>query len=112
MTQFESSYVEFEKRGAAAVFIAAQKIDGWFKGKEHVEKQKYPFPVLFDETREVTRNYGVHHQLGIDAYNLARRATFVIGADGTICWIGVSPTQREGPSLEEIFAAIEACGKY
>jgi peroxiredoxin len=112
MTQFESSHAKFEKRGAAIIFIAAQKIDGWFKGKEHVQKRKYPFPVLFDETREVTRAYGVHHQLGVDAYNIARRATFVVGADGKVCWIGVSPTQREGPSLEEIFGAIESCGKY
>ena len=112
MTQFESRYDDFEKRGAAAVFIAAQKIDGLFKGKEHVQKRKYPFPVLFDETRAVTRAYGVHHALGIDAYNIARRATFVIAPDGKICSIAVSPQQREAPRLADIFAAIEACGKY
>lgn len=112
MTQFESAYDEFLKRGAAVVFIAAQKIDGLFKGKEHVRKRKYPFPVLFDESREVTRAYGVHHALGLDAYNLARRATFVVGPSGKICSIAVSPRQREGPRLEDIFAAIESCGKY
>ena len=112
MAQFESSYDEFTKRGAGVVFIAAQKIDGLFKGKEHVHKHKYPFPVLFDETREVTRAYGVHHALGVDAYNIARRATFVVARDGKICSIAVSPQQREGPRLEEILSAIEASDKY
>jgi peroxiredoxin len=111
MTQFESAYLEFTKRGAAVVFIAAQKIDGLFKGKEHVQKRRYPFPVLFDETRSVSRAYGVHHALGIDAYNIARRAMFVIAGDGKICSIAVSPHQREAPSLEYICAAIEACDR-
>jgi peroxiredoxin len=111
MTQFESAHDEFTKRRAAVVFIAAQKIDGLFKGKEHVHKHNYPFPVLFDETREVTRAYGVHHTLGIDAYNIARRATFVIGTDGKICSIAVSPQQREAPRIEDILAAVDACAK-
>ena len=109
MTQFESAHDEFTKRGAAVVFIAAQKINGLFKGKEHVQKRRYPFPLLFDETRAVTRAYGVHHALGVDAYNIARRATFVIAGNGKICYIAVSPQQREAPNLEDICAAIEAC---
>ena len=111
MTQFESAYNEFEKRGAAVVFIAAQKIDGWFKGKEHVHKRKYPFPILFDETRTVTHAYGVYHALAMDAYNIARPATFVVSAGGKICWIAVSPSQRERPRLDDIFDAIESCDK-
>ena len=112
MAQVESSYDEFTKRNAAAVVIAAQKIDGLFRGKEHVEKKKYPFPVLFDETRKVTRAYGVYHALGTDAYNIAHPATFVIGPAGRICWIAVSPSQNERPQLSDILSAIEACDKY
>ena len=94
------------------IFIAAQKIDGLFKGKAYLEKHQYPFPVLFDETREVTRAYGVHHALGIDAYNIARRSLFIIGPDGRICWIAVSPKQTEAPDLPSVLNAIESCGKY
>jgi peroxiredoxin len=112
MAQFESSYEEFTKRAAAVVFIAAQKIEGIFRGKEHVENHKYPFPLLFDETRKVTRAYGVYHGLGIDAYNIAHPATFVVGRDGKICWIAVSPSQRERPPIQEVLSAIEACDKY
>jgi peroxiredoxin len=94
------------------LFISAQKIDGVFKGKAHLNKHHYPFAVLFDETREVTRAYGVHHALGVDAYNIARRSVFVIGGEGEVCWIAVSPHQREAPELQAILQAIEACGKY
>ena len=94
------------------VFIAAQKIDGLFKGREYLNKHKYPFPVLFDEGRDVTRAYGVHHALGIDAYNIARRSVFVIGGEGRVCWIAVSAHQREAPEVQAVVRAIEACGKY
>ena len=93
------------------VVIAAQKIDGWFKAKAHVQKKNYPFPVLFDETREVTRAYGIYHGLGMDAYNIAHPAAFVTDSSGKICWIAVSPSQYERPQLKEIFAAIESCDK-
>ena len=112
MTQFESAYDQFQKRGASVFFIAAQKIDGLFRGKAHVEKHEYPFPLLFDETRKTTRDYGVYHAIGMDAYNIAHPATFVVGRDGKICWIAVSPSQHERPRLEDVFAAIEACDKY
>ena len=102
MAQVESSYEEFEKRNAAVVFVAAQKIEGLFQGKKHIEERKYPFPVLFDEARKVTRAYGVYHAFGHDAYNIAHPATFVIGRDGKICWIAVSPNQQERPSIEDI----------
>ena len=104
MAQVESSYGEFTKRNAAVVFVAAQKIDGFFKGKAHVRKKKYPFPVLFDETRKVTRAYGVYHTFGHDAYNIARPATFVIDGDGKISWVAISPNQSERPSIKEILS--------
>jgi peroxiredoxin len=109
MAQVESSYEEFTNRNAAVAFIAAQKIDGIFRGKQHVEQKKYRFPVLFDETRKTTRAYGVYHAFGRDAYNLAHPATFVIDANGKICWIGVSPNQSERPAVSDILKAIDAC---
>ena len=109
MARVESSYKEFANRNAAVVFVAAQKIDGFFKAREHVENKKYSFPVLFDETRKITRAYGVYHALGHDAINIAHPATFVIARDGKICWIAVSPNQEERPSIGDILAAIDAC---
>ena len=112
MTQFGSDYDKFTKLDAEVMFIAAQKIDGLFRGKEHIQNKKYPFPVLFDETRQVSRAYGVYQAIGVDTFNIARRAAFVIGGEGRICWIAVSPQQREAPPLDDIVSAIESCGKY
>jgi peroxiredoxin len=109
MAQVESSYDEFVKKKAAVAVIAAQKIDGFFRAREYVQQQNYPFPVLFDETRKITRAYGVYHAFGHDAYNTAHPATFVIGRDGKIGWIAVSPNQVERPATEDILAAIESC---
>ena len=110
MAQVGSAYHEFTRRNAEVLFIAAQKIDGLFRGKEHVRNHGYPFPVLFDETRGVSRAYGVYQALGIDTYNIARRSVFVVGGTGKICWIAVSPHQREAPGVDDILSAIEACG--
>ena len=106
MAQVESSYDEFVKRNAAVTFVAAQKIDGLFRAKEHIANTKYSFDLLFDETRKVTRAYGVYHALGMDAYNIARPATFVIDRNGKIRWIGVSPNQAERPPIEDILSAV------
>ena len=107
MAQVESSYEEFRKRNAEVVFVAAQKIDGLFKGKQYVEHKNYPFPVLFDETRTATRAYGVYHAFGHDAYNIAHPATFLIDRDGKVRWIAVSPNQYERPAVKDIVSAID-----
>jgi peroxiredoxin len=107
MAQVESSYEEFRKRNAEVVFVAAQKIEGWFKGKEYVERKTYPFPLLFDETRTTTRAYGVYHAFGHDAYNIAHPATFVIDRDGQVRWIAVSPNQHERAAIKDILIAID-----
>ena len=112
MAQLESAYDEITKRDAALVVIAAQKINGIFRPKEYVHKHAYPFPLLFDETRQLTQAYGVYHAFGKDAYRIAHPATFVIGRDGKICWIAVSPSQSERPAVQNILAAIESCDKY
>ena len=106
MTQLESSYKEFTKRGADLIVIAAQKIEGLSRGKEHVHEHKYPFPILFDQTRRVTRAFGVHHAIGVDAFNIARPATFIVNKDGKIGWIAISPNQVERPDIGDILKAI------
>jgi peroxiredoxin len=62
--------------------------------------------VLFDETRQVTRAYGVHHAIGADAFNIAHPSTFIVRADGTIGWIAISPSQVERPAINDILNAI------
>jgi peroxiredoxin Q/BCP len=111
MSDFASSFSEFEKRRIGIVFIAAQKIDGFFKGKEHVDKNAYPFPLLFDEDRRVSRDYGVRDLVSYDTINLARRSIFLVDGEGSVRWIAVSPHQWEAPGIQDILKTIESCGK-
>ena len=68
--------------------------------------RRLPFELLVDETREVTKAYGVWHRIGLDAWNIARPAVFLIERDGSIGYSFIGQSQREFPSLEEILRAI------
>jgi peroxiredoxin len=54
----------------------------------------------------VTKQYGVWHRLGLDAWNIARPALFVIERTGKIRAIFVGEAQDEFPSAAEIDGAI------
>ena len=111
----ESDWDEFDRRGIGVVCIAAQKMDSITGAKKFVEEHSYRFPILFDETREIAKAYGVYHFVGLDAYRIARPAAFILDPEGSIEWIAVSPNQVELPANRDIFEiieAIEAAGKY
>ena len=48
------------------------------------------------------------HRIGIDAWNIARPALFLIDAAGVVRSVFVGERQDEFPSPEEITAAIQA----
>jgi len=70
--------------------------------RRYVEDTGLPFFILVDETREVSKRYGVWQRIGIDAWNIARPALFVIGRDGVIRAVFVGETQAEFPSPAQI----------
>lgn len=72
-----------------------------------IEETGLPFDILIDERRDVLRAYGVWHRLGIDAWNIARPAVFLIDTDRRIEFSFIGDQQREFPAQEEILAAIE-----
>jgi peroxiredoxin len=74
--------------------------------RRYVEDKGLPFYILVDETRAVTKAYGVWHRLGLDAWNIARPALFVIKATGTIQAIFVGESQEEFPTSDEIDASL------
>ena len=53
------------------------------------------------------RAYGVWHRLGIDAWNIARPAVFLIEPDGRIVYSFIGDQQTEFPSNDEILSAID-----
>jgi peroxiredoxin len=65
-----------------------------------------PFPILCDEDRAVIKQYGVWHPIGIDAFNMARPASFLIdGLTRAIRFMFVGSSQFERADLESILNA-------
>ena len=61
--------------------------------RKYADRHNIGFPLLTDKDRNVIKRYGVHHRLGIDAYNIARPATFVIDKNGAIQFVYVGSHQ-------------------
>lgn len=95
---------EYAARGLQVVTVVAQSSD---VVKRYVEDQGLPFNILIDESRDVLRAYGVWHKLGLDAWNIARPALFLIDRTGAIRYSFVSNSQDEFPSHDEIVREID-----
>ena len=52
------------------------------------------------------RAYGVWHRIGIDAWNLARPAVFLIDTDRKVLASWIGDNQRQFPAAEEILARV------
>jgi peroxiredoxin len=74
--------------------------------RRYIEDTGLPFDVLIDERRDVIRAYGVWHRVGIDAWNIARPAAFLIDTDQRIIASWVGDNQRQFPAPDEILARL------
>ncbi|HET7217749.1 MAG TPA: peroxiredoxin family protein [Vicinamibacterales bacterium] len=90
-------------RGVQVVTVVAQASD---VVRRYVEDSGVPFNILIDESRDVLKAYGVWHRLGLDAWNIARPALFLIDRTGTIHYSFVGERQDEFPTNDEILAQI------
>jgi peroxiredoxin len=95
------------RSGATLVYVAAQKREGFFRPEKYLSEHPLSFPLLLDEDRSVTKAYGVYHRVGLDAYDIARPATFVVAADGTINYIFVASSQSERAPVDDVLAAVK-----
>jgi methyl-accepting chemotaxis protein len=86
------------------VAIVAQRADAV---RRYIEEVGLPFEILIDETRNVAKAYGVWHAWGLDAYNIARPAVFLIDRASVIHYSFIARRQSQYPSPQEITGAIE-----
>lgn len=107
MAQFEPLKEEFERLGAAVLYIAAEKRGGLFRPEKYLAEHPVSFPFLLDEDRAVTKAYGVYHRIGMDAYNIARPATLVVDREGVIRFIHVGSDQHDRVELNIVLDAIK-----
>src|SRR5260370_34990912 len=87
MAQFEPLQAEIEQLRASVLFIAAEKRVGMFKPERFFTKHPVSFPFLLDEDRSVTKAYGVHNLLALDAIDIAKPPTFVVDRAGYVRFI-------------------------
>jgi peroxiredoxin len=95
---------EYAARGVQVVAIVAQSSDAV---KRYIEDTGLPFNILIDHSRDVLKAYGVWHRLGLDAWNIARPALFLIDPSGSIHFSFVGGHQAEFPSHGDILKAID-----
>jgi peroxiredoxin len=74
--------------------------------RRYIEETGLPFNILVDESRDVLKAYGVWHRFGIDAWNIARPALFLIDRSGAVRYSFIGERQDDFPAPEEIEAAI------
>ena len=94
----------YTERTATPLAIAGQ----WpreFRG--YAEKNGITFPLLVDKTREVIKSYGVYHWLSLEAYNIARPATFIIDKTGIIRYMYIGAHQFDLAKQTEILEALK-----
>jgi peroxiredoxin Q/BCP len=78
--------------------------------RRYVEESGLPFNILVDSSRDVLKAYGVWHRLGLDAWNIARPALFLIDTSGAIRYSFIGDSQEEFPSPDEISEALDRAG--
>jgi peroxiredoxin len=106
MAQFEPRRNEIEQAGAQLVFIAAERRTGVWKPVEFFEKHPTAFPFLLDESRSVTKAYGLYHRFGKDAINIAHPATFVVDRRGTVRFIYRGTSQTDRIPVDAVLAVV------
>jgi peroxiredoxin len=75
--------------------------------RRYIEETGLPFNILVDESRDVLKAYGVWQRLGLDAWNIARPALFLVDRSGAIRYSFIGQSQDEFPSHEEILRELE-----
>ncbi len=116
MAQFEPLKDEIEKLGAL-VYVAAEKRTGMFRPEKFLTEHPISFPFLLDEDRSVTKSYGVYHRLALDAFNIARPATFVVDGHALARFAYTGIDQRDRAPIEAIMHILRGLnrpetGKY
>ncbi len=75
--------------------------------RAYIEETGLPFNILVDGSRDVLKAYGVWHAFGLDAWNIARPALFLIDRSSAIRYSFIAESQEEFPSHEEILRALD-----
>lgn len=103
MCNFRDSASELGKVNAQVLGIST---DTFFALKAWGDAQKLNFPLLSDYNKDVIRRYGVVNPDMIGLKDIAKRAVFVIGRDGTVKHAQVLDDARNEPDYGKVKQAL------
>ena len=83
-------------------------VDTFFALKAFHDSQRLTFPLLSDFNKQVIRAYGVFNEDMIGLHGIAKRAVFVIDANGVVRYREVLEDARNEPDYQKLYAAVEA----
>ncbi len=80
-----------------------------FSNKAFAEKNRLPFPVLSDYSRETVKKYGLELEdyAGLKGYTVAKRSIFILDKGGVVRYVWVSEDPSVEPNYQEIQKALE-----
>lgn len=94
-----------EEAGAAVVFVLCQDraaVARW------LDRNPFPSPVVVDGDRAIAKAWGVYHRFGVDAFRIARPASFVVDGSGTVRFAFVASHQFESADVDRLAERLEA----
>ncbi|MGA3111496.1 MAG: redoxin domain-containing protein [Candidatus Bathyarchaeia archaeon] len=106
MCEFRDSMARLTDLKAQVVGIS---VNDPFSNKAFAEKNRLPFPVLSDYSREVVKRYGLELTdfAGLKGYTAAKRSIFILDIDGVVRYVWVSDDPTVEPNYMKIQKALE-----
>ena len=92
--------------GASKAQVVGISTDTFFTLKAWSDQQRFGFPLLSDYNKDVIRSYDVVNPDMIGLKDIAKRAVFVIGQDGTVKHKEVLADARNEPNYDNVRAAL------
>ena len=105
---FRDAMAAFNDVGATVYGIS---VDSRFAQAAFAEKNNLNFTLLSDYNRTATDAYGIRFAdlAGMDGYDVANRAVFVVDTAGNIAWQWVADSLGDEPSYDDVKNAVAEC---
>jgi peroxiredoxin len=99
-----------ERLSRDGVRVYGISVDTFFALKAFREHEHISFPLLSDFNKEVIREYAVFNEDMIGLKGVAKRAVFLIDAEGIVRHREVLDDARNEPDYQKVYAALAALG--
>jgi peroxiredoxin len=103
MCTFRDSMADLNKVSGTVLGVST---DTFFALKAWGDQQELTFPLLSDYNKDVIRQYGVVNPDMVGLKDIAKRAVFVIGRDGTVKHREVLDDARNEPDYGKVKESI------